>query len=660
MSLLPHNRIQSTFTKGLLMRICSNRHILYLSLLLSLIISLYGCGSGSAVSTLATGGGTGVKRSVKPEDFGAVGDGVTDDIAAFLKAVHSHQDIVLTTGKVYIISGSIDLEPGQKLNGNHATLKRATQPASVSTNTPITLYRTKQIVTNTPPTGYRVGMNLAFSQGEQPKLVQRTNLATNTSETRIAAIQDNIITLESPPNLSFSGTTDIHVSYATVRLDEGCSVYDVIIDGNRDNWYWGRWEITQEILITGSHCIVQNCQIQYAPGEGIIVYGTGNAVRDTKINDVNGNGVHLTTCNHTIIDNVQVSNTNSVLALGHQDGGIIASDIVDDTYISRCQVTNSLTGIGSFDYSGNSNNTFTNNTIYNCKIGIDIKKGATNSIVSGNRIYNCGSRTGGINLRAEVTGGAQVIGNQCYNCGILVTSDFNTSDTTPSGVQCAYNHVENGDIFVGSINKSSVAQNTITAGNMQISQHCDNLDISGNTIDNTGDTALTGIRVDGSAITHLTIQGNTITGGGTGISFGTSPNQSNITLRNNKCNAQKTFGIFGQNSTDVQSGAVQGNQILNTLPNADNWEGILIKCPLFTIGQNRVSSSEGLTAANGIRVLNTPIVIDGNQVLGLYSISAIRIVAGCVGAVVENNIVTKPIFDQGAGTVLINNTVVPP
>ncbi len=636
------------------------RPIACLALYLFALSFFGGCSAGGAGANLASGG-AGIKRSVKPEDYGALGDGVTDDTLAFLKTVNARLDIALTTGKTYLVSGSVNLLPGQKLNGNHATIKKAAQPATLSTNTAITVYRTNQIVTTTPPTDYRAGMNLVFSQGAQANLVQRVSLSTNLSETRITSIQGNVITLQHPPNLSFSGATDIHNSYATVALDNGCSVYDLTIEGNRSNWSWSRWEATQEILITGDNCVVQNCHVQNAPGEGIMVYGTGSVVRDSQVNDLNGNGVHFTTCSHIVVDNVQVSNTNAVLEVGHQDGGIIASNSVDDTYISNCKVTNGITGIGSFDYSGNSNNTFTNNSIYNCGVGIDIKRGAINSVVSNNRIYNCGSRQDGIHLYAETTGGAQVVGNQCYNCGILVSSIFTTDNDTPSGVQCAYNHVENGDISVGSVNKSSVAQNTILGGVIDVFQHSDSLDITNNSIDNTGDASRTSILVDGSDITNLAIQGNTLTGGATGIAFGGSPNVSNITIRNNRCNAQSVSGIFGDNGAGVQSGAVQGNQVLNTLPNAVNWNGIVIKCPQFTIGQNHVSSSDGLKAQYGIRVQNSAVVVDSNQVLGVYSVgSAIRVFSGCTGVVVENNIMTTPIFDQGVGTILINNTVVPP
>ncbi len=619
------------------------------------LLNLFGCSSGSN----SVGSVTAPKRSVRPEDFGAVGDGVTDDTLALRNTVNSNQDIVLTTGKTYLVNGRITLKPGQKLNGNHATLKKGVQPAALTTSTPITANKTKTVTTDTPPTGYVVGMNIAFSQGNQANLVEYTSLSTNNEDLRITKIDGNVITLQNAPNATLSGTTDIHATYSTLRLMDGCSVTDLTIDGNRANWFWARWEITHEILITGNGCTVQNCHIQNAPGEGIVIYGTGNSVRDTQLNDLNGNGIHFTGTVHTVVDNVQVSNTNAVLAVGHQNGCVIASDNVDDTYIAHCTLSNGLTGIGSFDSPDNSNSTFTANSIYSCGAGIDVKKGANNSIITNNRIYNCATRTSGISVQLEVVGAAQVMGNQCYNCGILVSSRFSTSNQVPTGVQCTNNHIENGDLYVGSINKSSVSQNTIVQGELNIVQSCDSVDISGNSIDNTGNTTLNGIEVQATNVTNLTIQGNNIAGGSIGILYG-HPNQTNLSVRNNLCSGQLTTGIFSLRDNTAIGNTIQGNQVVNSLPSTTAWEGIVSGCPQALIGQNQISSRNGLTAHYGIRVVNSPSVVDSNQVLGSYDSAAVRVTATCIGAIVKNNTLNAGIVDNGTGTVLINNTITPP
>ncbi len=628
-----------------------------LLLLLCVLLSFYGCGSGNSALSVITGGGGGNKRSVKPEDFGAVGDGTTDDTLALLRTVQSNQDIVFTSGKTYIVSGRITLKPGQKLTGNHATLKKAPQPVSITTSTPITTGVTTQITTDQTPVGYAVGNSLVFSQGAQAQLDNQKNLSTSMS--KIASIQGNVITLDSPINQTFSGTTDIHVSFASVEMKDGCSVVDLIFEGNSANWTWARWECTHEIDITGNQCIVQNCRIQNAPGEAVVLQGVGNVVRDTQMANLNGNGVHFSGSSHAVIDNVTVNGANAVIAVGHQQGCIIASNSVDDTYISNCSLTGGLTGIGGFDSPGNSNNTFINNSIYNCGMGIQAVLSATNNIISGNRIYNCGTRLTGIVVSADVNGGFQINNNVLLNCGIQIRSASVGNLSAPSGVQCVSNHIENADLWVGGLNHSKVSQNTVLAGNIRVFQQCDSLDITGNSIDNTGDTARPCIQVDANNITNLNLSQNTITGGFSGITFGAT-GQTNFTIVGNSITSASSFGIRGLGNTPYASATIQGNQITNNLPTAQDWQGIYLEPQQFTVGQNRITNPAGQTARYGIRVVNSRTILDGNSVFGSYTTTPIQIAPTCVGVVVQNNVTNAPIADQGTGTILINNTIVTP
>lgn len=618
-----------------------------------ILLGFTGCGSGSSASSTVGGN----RRSVKPEDFGAVGNGVTDDTIALIRTVQSNQDIVFTTGKVYLVSGRITLNPGQKLNGNHATIKKAAQPASITTSSTITNGTTTQITADTTPTEYSVGNSLVFSQGSQAQLNSQTNLSTSMS--KIVSIQGNVITLDTPINQTFSGTTDVHISYSTLELKSGSGVADLIFDGNGANWSWARWECTQEIAVNGNQCLIQNCQLLNAPGEGILMQGTGNIVRDTTVSDPNGNGVHIVSASHTVIDNVTVTNANKIIAIGGQEGCVAGSQNVDDTSIANCSLTNGLTGIGGFNSPTSSNNTFTNNSIYNCGTGIQATLGSANSIVSANRIYNTVSRNTGIVISADASGGFQVINNICVNSGIQIRSATNGSSSTPSGVQCISNHIENADLLIGGINRSTVTQNTILAGNLRVFQACDNLDVSGNSVDNTGDTTRNDIQIDANNVTNLSITQNTLTGGLAGISFG-SAGQANFNIVGNKINAQRSFGIQGLTNIGFQNGTITGNQISNSSATPANWQGIYLECQQFTVGQNRVNSPAGQTALYGIRVQNSRTVIDGNQAFGTYTNAPIQISPACIGAIVQNNVTNFPISDQGTGTVLINNTIVRP
>ena len=69
---------------------------------------------------------------VTPEMFGAVGDGVTDDLQAFMDALSEHVPVVLKNNTTYLVSDSIILESGAYIIGNNATIKKV-----ANTNNPI-------------------------------------------------------------------------------------------------------------------------------------------------------------------------------------------------------------------------------------------------------------------------------------------------------------------------------------------------------------------------------------------------------------------------------------------------------------------------------------------------------------------------------------------
>lgn len=66
---------------------------------------------------------TGTLGFVTPEMFGAVGDGVTDDSDAFIRAIGEGNKIVELEKKTYRIAQSISLQSNTSINGNGATLK---------------------------------------------------------------------------------------------------------------------------------------------------------------------------------------------------------------------------------------------------------------------------------------------------------------------------------------------------------------------------------------------------------------------------------------------------------------------------------------------------------------------------------------------------------
>ena len=72
------------------------------------------------------GGGSGDSYSIHPEDYGAKGDGVTDDrdaiVAAMNAAAASGKPLVLTKGRVYKIQKTLEFISNLTIEGNDAVI----------------------------------------------------------------------------------------------------------------------------------------------------------------------------------------------------------------------------------------------------------------------------------------------------------------------------------------------------------------------------------------------------------------------------------------------------------------------------------------------------------------------------------------------------------
>lgn len=326
--------------------------------------------------------------TVNVDNYGAVGNGTTDDLNAFIAAVATGQHVALTPGKVYGLTGFIELGDGQHLYGNGATLKRLAQ-ATTTTTTSVAGSGTTQI-TVASPTGFKAGQYIGLNNG-----------ATWVAARKVVSVVGNVITVSPSFNEAVSGTTTVFTAGMLVNITgTDAVVRDLTIDGNKIASAFAQWDTHEEIRVAGDRGLVTNCYLYDCTSEGVTVFGCDYArVEHTMILRADGNGIHFSAANHPTIHACTIIDVNIDPTLGHQDGAICWSNLITDATISDCYLDTGISGIGSID-SGEPGNTNSHVTVTGCTIrnmtsyAIDTggSEAATDNptalVFVGNRIYD--------------------------------------------------------------------------------------------------------------------------------------------------------------------------------------------------------------------------------------------------------------------------------
>jgi hypothetical protein len=365
--------------------------------------SLASSSGSSLVGFLQSGTGA-VTRTVQAKerdiinvaDFGAVGDGTTNDSAALLAAITAagtNGSINLTAGKTYLVDRQIKLLTGQTLVGYGATIKRRAQIISTTT-TSITSALTNVITLAS-------GGGALFSVGQTISVFNGANYGTQ--NVTISNINGDIVTTATSFYLSagspFTGTTTVALSFDTLATTDQNNIFGVSVDGNKANWSYYHWEITSEIGINISvgKTLIRDCIVNNAAGEGMQEHSAGSAVGNKYINNTitntNGNGIHLSGSIGTIVSGNYIYNTNLLgTTMGHDGGGITISNLVVDYTITNNFISTGRSGVGEISTSDNSYFSIVGNTIRDMTTYMLEIRGPTvaivDSLIANNRFYN--------------------------------------------------------------------------------------------------------------------------------------------------------------------------------------------------------------------------------------------------------------------------------
>ena len=611
---------------------------------------------------------------------------VTGSIAWAASLIPTNGTIKLHPG-TYMVDRTTTIT-GATLEGKGATIKRIAQISTTTDNT-ITAGATTSI-TVADATGFLVGQSIAV------KMSDNTYTASNYT---ISSIVGNVITVSAAFTPSSSGgTSTVYLSFDTLTVT-GTKIHDLEIDGNKSNWTWYKWENTSEIKATGSNNHIASCYIHDAPGECIqekasvpwnyLPVSTNNIYKNNLIQNINGNGVHLSASLGALIEGNYIDNTNLDGAnVGHNGGNIGFSSQVSGLRVigntlknGRCGVAgigaqvnnvlisgNTISGATTYAIDGRlttvntswidvniTGNTITDSATIEMSVSNAVTTPAapTGTVTTGSSIITSVSSVANVQVGMTISGtgipaDSYIIGTNGTNTIIIGSESRNavvaTGDATgttltiagqyPKRLAITNNALYNTSITLSRILGASVSGNTIVMKSTDTTSKC---------------IYLSNILWDFSVTNNVTRYGD-------GGIVGSSGGLTNTVIANNALGEFTSYGVYtGGTSTNV---LIASNVITNTLStNASGRQGIYATTGTHVKG-NTIKQATGYATIR-VDASKNNVILQGNTTTNTaYNGSArfdIRIESGNTAYMVINNQCTNPVSDVAAVGIRVSN-----
>lgn len=384
--------------------------------------------------------------------------GAADDAAMALAVAAAGVGgvIALFAGATYFTRAGWVLGEQQRLHGNGAVLQRAAQRVT-TTATSITSGTTTTFIADASQ--FAPGDTVNFFNGYR-----------YSKDVTIASIVGSTVTLSSAPEpgaasaasisdilagnvagaWTITGTTIVANTYITLDALSAAEVRDLVIDGNRSEYQYGKWDLTSELI--HSTASVSGCEIRNFPGEGVNQTGSGAYAQyagstvagnfvGNYVHDGGGNGLHLSATQNQRIAANRFEDLNEDLSVGHFGGAVTFSHggagvIVDGNVMRRCYA-----GLGNATHNANSGAKFVNNIVEDMhRYGVNATQ---TSIAAGGMV------------------GIDVIGNTFKDCGQIYLGSNNTAYARLRGAVVANNILIGTSVFVGYADNVMISSNAI-------------------------------------------------------------------------------------------------------------------------------------------------------------------------------------------------------
>lgn len=565
----------------------------------------------TATATARANLGAETRRTFNVLDYGATGNGVTDDtlaIRAAITAAGTNSTVSFPSGKTFLHRGALEPLTDQTWNLYGAKLKRANE-STVNFSTAITTSGA-QTITVASTNGFFVGMDVTVFNGS----------SFDTSVHRITSMTATTITMGTVFTTAFpSGGTLVSafpqisaVNVPRVRIFGG------ELDGNQsNNTSLQKWQLNVEIYLASDGGVIRDTYIHDAQSEGIELAGVNVLVDHVRVENCQGNGIHLFATEHPVIRACKIKNVNlSGTATGHSDGCVIASNVVGDWIVEGCWLENGISGIGSFDSTDDSRLLIHGCTFTNFTTSIE------------------GTMPTSANVSDVIA-----TDNKFFNAGVITFNEVSGDGTDTNGVK----NITFSDNQLTDTKAVFVLARSVT--------------FSGNTITNSTTNAVCVLLTD---CRDVNAGNNNITGGGFGFYVNGSSggsNSVNISIHHNILRNQwvTPIDLF---STGMINNSAIGNTIIarTNFISPTGWVGMFVNDGSLA-SQNQIYAEDGLYGIQlGAGASGGSAYALGNKVITRSGMTTIKMAGGSVNAYVDQNFVSSAVVDSGAN--FIGNNVV--